>query len=167
MQTIKTAIPVIVPWLKPTMTAAAPPIYGPIYGIKSVKPQNKPNNNGAFRPIIAKPIVSVIKTIKATKRVPLIVFLTSLPILVINTSISYLFLLGTNFKKCFDIASKSNNIYKPITKLIRIVPIPDARLPKRPINDFGREFVKLTKKPPTLSNRLSLKLVKSIPLIDI
>ena len=40
MATIKVIIPLTGPWEKPTITAAAPPRYGPIYGIKSVIPQN-------------------------------------------------------------------------------------------------------------------------------
>ena len=43
------------------------------------------------------------------------------------------------------IASKSNNIYNPTTKLINIVPMPDAKLPNIPIIESGNELVKLTK----------------------
>lgn len=59
---IKTAIPIGVPCEKATKTAGAPPIYGPAYGITFVIPQNNPNNNGAFNPIIANPINDIINT---------------------------------------------------------------------------------------------------------
>ena len=73
-------IPINVLCEKRTITAAIPPIYGPINGIKSVIPQSKPNNNGAFNPNIAKPTASQTNTIEATSNIPLTYFLTSVAI---------------------------------------------------------------------------------------
>lgn len=41
---INTPKPIKGLWVRPTTVATAVPRYGPIYGIKSVIPQNKPNN---------------------------------------------------------------------------------------------------------------------------
>jgi len=53
---INTHIPVIGLIERPTITAGAPPIYGPMYGITFVTAQNNPNIIGAFRPAIPKAI---------------------------------------------------------------------------------------------------------------
>ena len=49
---INTPRPIKGLWVRPTTVATAVPKYGPIYGIKSVIPQNKPNNKADFKPII-------------------------------------------------------------------------------------------------------------------
>ena len=54
-------IPIVGLCEKPTITAGAPPIYGPAYGIILVKPQNKPNNNGARNPTIQNTRELIIK----------------------------------------------------------------------------------------------------------
>ena len=55
---------------KPTNTAGIPPIYGPIYGIKSVIAQNKPNTIGAFNPTIASAIDWNTNNIPIINKVP-------------------------------------------------------------------------------------------------
>ena len=56
----------------PTSIAGTAPIYGPTYGIKFVMPHITANNNGFFKPIIAKPIKQVTNINKDTSKVPII-----------------------------------------------------------------------------------------------
>ena len=121
---INTPRPIKGLWVRPTTVATAVPRYGPIYGIKSVIPQNKPNNKADFKPIILKPIVSQTNTIQATNKVPLTHFLTSKPIFSTNDATSTWCFVGITLRSKFVTLSKSNNMYKPIIKPKNIVPKP-------------------------------------------
>ena len=69
-------IPIVGLWVNPTITAGAPPIYGPAYGIKFVSPQKNPNKAGAFKPTNHNPIEVKINTTEQSITAPWTYFLS-------------------------------------------------------------------------------------------
>lgn len=68
--TTKAKIPILMSCEKATITAGAPPIYGPANGITLVIPQKRPNNSGELTPTAQSPKAVTINTIVDKMTVP-------------------------------------------------------------------------------------------------